>query len=122
MGRLRTLWSVVLLGGCAGLAYQGWQNSRVPHPADAEAEAMACGSLDACGGPEADWASLETSPFSRRYRLETKRGPLSIECRWSAVLFGSLRCVADREATPEPVSEQPARRPHEQGRGNRQRR
>ncbi len=122
MGKMRTVWSVVVLVVCVGLAYQGWQNTRIPHRADTEAEAIACDRLRACGGSEAAWTAIETSPFSRRYHLDTSRGPMTVECRWSAVLVGELSCVADREEVVEQFDEKATPRPHELGRGNRSRR
>lgn len=122
MGKMRTFWSAVVLLLCGGLAYQGWQNTRIPHRADAEADTIACDRLRACGGFEAAWTAVEVSPFSRRYHLDTSSGPVTVECRWSAVLFGEISCVADREEVAEQVEETAKPRPHELGRGNRPRR
>jgi len=122
MGTLGKLWPLVLLAACGGLAYQGWDNSQIPHAADEQAEAIACDELDVCGGSEADWSELETSPFVRTYRIDSGSGPVTIECRWSAVVFGTISCLADREGVADVVQETPDQRPHEQRRGNRRRR
>ncbi len=117
MGKLRTLWTLILLAACAALAYQGYQNSRIPHPVDAQAEAVACEDLQACKGPTAQWSSIDASPFARMYFLDSSTGPITIECRWSAVLLGEVTCRADREEIVPTVQEKPERLPHETQRG-----
>ncbi len=122
MGTLGKLWPLVLLAACGGLAYQGWANTQIPHPADAQAEAIACDELDVCRGAEANWSALETSPFVRTYRIDSGSGLVTIECRWSSLLFGDVTCGADREDVAEVVDETPGQRPHELRRGNSKRR
>ncbi|MGH1342142.1 MAG: hypothetical protein ACRBN8_11350 [Nannocystales bacterium] len=122
MGTLGKLWPLVLFASCCGLAYQGWANSQTPHPVDAQAEAIACEELDACGGSAANWSELETSPFVRIYRIDSGSGPVTIECRWSAVMFGTISCLADRESIADVPKEKPDQRPHELRRGNSKRR
>ncbi|MCR9166114.1 MAG: hypothetical protein ACE37F_21735 [Nannocystaceae bacterium] len=117
MGKLRSLWSLILFGTCAGLAYQGFQNTRIPHPADAKAQEVACEDMLACGGPTANWTGLDTSPFARIYTLESGSGPVTIECRWAMVMFGAVTCTGAREEVAPHVDDTPARRPHELGRG-----
>ncbi|MBV1860834.1 MAG: hypothetical protein KUG77_20635 [Nannocystaceae bacterium] len=118
MGKLGKLWPPILLVVCGWLAYQGWANSRVPHPVDLQAEAIACDELDACGGDEANWSELDASPFVRTYRIDSGSGPVTIECRWSNILFGAVTCLADREDIADLVKETPDQRPHELRRGN----
>ena len=117
MGKLRTLWSLILLGACVGLAYQGFQTTRIPHPADAKAEEVACQQMEACGGPTANWVGLDTSPFARIYTLDSSGGPVTIECRWATVMFGEVTCRGEREEIPEYVDDKPVQRPHELKRG-----
>lgn len=117
MGKLGKLWPWVLLAVCGGAAYQAWVNTRIPHPADAQAEAIACDELHVCGGAEADWSELDASPFVRTYRIDSGSGPVTIECRWSNVLFGTVTCFSDREDIAELVDEEPGQRPHELRRG-----
>ncbi len=121
MGRLGKLWTPLLLAVCAGVGYQGWLNSRIPHPVDAQAETIACEELDVCGGALADWSEINASPFVRTYRIDSGSGLVTLECRWSAVMFGTVTCSADREAIVDPVDETPGQRPHELRRGNRKR-
>ena len=117
MGKFRSVWTVVLLAACVGGAYQGYQNTRIPHPVDATAQTIACDELRACGGDEAHWTAIDTSPFVRTYSLDAGRGPITIECRWSAVLFGEVTCRADREELAPSVEEKAVPRPHEPKRG-----
>jgi hypothetical protein len=117
MGKLRTLWSLILLAACVGLAYQGFQNTRIPHPVDAKAEAVACVEMEACGGPSANWTGLDASPFARIYHLDAGSGPVTIECRWATLMFGEVTCRGEREEVTQEVDETPVRRPHELKRG-----
>lgn len=118
MGKLRTLWTLVLLVGCGGLAYKGWQNSRIPHAVDAQAESIACDQLQACTGGAARWTALDASPFARIYTLDAGSETVTIECRWSMVLLGEVTCRANREEIAAPAEKRTGPRPHELGRGN----
>lgn len=122
MGTLGKLWPPILLAVCGGVAYQGWANSQIPHAVDAQAEAIACDEMNLCRGSGADWAGLEASPFVRTYRIDSGGGLVTIECRWSSLLFGEVTCAADREDVAEVVDETPGQRPHELRRGNSKRR
>lgn len=117
MSKLRTVWSLVLLGACVGLAYKGFENTRIPHPVDAHAEAVACEEMQACAGPTANWVALDASPFARIYTLDVGSGRVTIECRWAAVMFGEVTCRGEREPLLEPVDDKPVQRPHELERG-----
>jgi len=117
MGTLRSVWTVGLLLACAGLAYQGWRNSRIPHPVDARAEAIACEEHHVCRNGTARWSAIDASPFARTYVVDVGTGPVSIECRWSMVLLGDVGCHATREEIPVAVDHDPERLPHEIQRG-----
>lgn len=119
MGKLRSVWTAILLAACAGLAYQGYQNTRIPHPVDEAAEAVACDELQVCDGAEARWSNIDTSPFVRTYSLDAGRGAVTIECRWATLMFGEVTCRAEREQLAPKVEEKAVQRPHETRRGNR---
>ncbi len=109
---MRKVWVVVVSALCAVTLIRGYDNAQNPHPVDDVAQAIVCGELGVCGGDDASWSAVETSPFQRTYRLDAGRGAVEVRCRWSAVLWGSVSCKADREAVPEIVPPTPEQRPH----------
>ncbi len=115
---MRKLGGFVMLLVCTGLTYQGLQNVKTPHPVDDEAARIACSELRVCAGDTPAWERVETTPFVRIYHIDAGRGAVTIECRWSAVLFGDVDCRADREELDPSVPEKPKRLPHELQRGS----
>lgn len=116
---MRKLGAVLLLVLGAGLAFQAYDNAESPHPVDAQAEAVVCGEMQLC--QVATWASVDTTPFVRRYTLDAEqgRGIVHVECRWAAILFGKVTCHATREDVLGQVPNDDGPAPHELQRGQR---
>lgn len=116
---MRKLGAVLLVAISLGLGYLAYQNTRTPHPVDAQAEGLACDDLAVCDGDTVIWTRLEATPFVRRYGVDDGRGAVTIECRWSLILFGDVNCTADRQAVPKHVPDRDGPAPHELRRGER---
>jgi hypothetical protein len=89
-----------------GLGWQAYRNGRVPHPVDGTARDVACREISTCSGPEP--SSIETTAFVRTYVFPAADGDVKVECRWSMLLFGSVRCRGKliRDAAPVVTDEQ----------------
>jgi hypothetical protein len=107
---MRWVGVVVFLLVAAGLGFKAYQNSRVPHPADQIARDVACKEISTCVRPAP--SRIDTSGFVREYEFEVSDGEVVVECRWSALLFGQVKCKGDliQGAGPETDA---AQYPHE---------